>query len=152
VSPKVATDTCDLSAHYLALIVQFRGVNTREPDLESYVIKLEKLGMDDVEVVGGKNASLGEMIRNLGGLGVQVPGGFATTAAAYRDFLKTDKLDERIHGTLKDLDVDDIDALNAAGHTIRNWISRAKLPQRLTEEIRSAWSVMSADRDIAFAV
>jgi pyruvate,water dikinase len=148
----VATDICGLSVHYLPLIVQFRGVNTREPDLESYVIKLEKLGMDDVEVVGGKNASLGEMIRNLGDLGVQVPGGFATTSAAYREFLKADKLDERIHATLKDLDVDDIDALNEAGQTIRNWISRARLPERLMEELRSAWTEMSADRDIAVAV
>ena len=120
--------------------------------MESYVIKLEKLGMDDVEVVGGKNASLGEMIRNLGDLGIRVPGGFATTSAAYRDFLKTDKLDQRIHDTLKDLDVDDIDALNEAGQKIRNWITSTKLPERLVEETRSAWSEMSADRDIAVAV
>ena len=91
----LATKYCGQFAHYLRSIVQFRGVNTREPDLESYVIKLEKLGMDDVEVVGGKNASLGEMIRNLGDLGIRVPGGFATPSAAYRDFLKPDKLDHR---------------------------------------------------------
>ena len=120
--------------------------------MESYVIKLEKLGMDDVEVVGGKNASLGEMIRNLGDLGIRVPGGFATTSAAYRDFLKTDKLDERIHDTLKDLDVEDIDALNEAGQKIRNWITSTELPERLMEETRSAWREMSADRDIAVAV
>jgi pyruvate,water dikinase len=71
--------------------------------LESYVIKLDQLGMQDVEIVGGKNASLGEMISNLGSLGVDVPGGFATTAAAYRDFLRTDGLDKRIDETLRDL-------------------------------------------------
>jgi pyruvate,water dikinase len=116
------------------------------------VIKLEKLGMDDVEVVGGKNASLGEMIHNLGDLGIRVPGGFATTSAAYRDFLKTDKLDEQIHDTLKDLDVDDIDALNQAGQKIRSWITSTELPERLMEETRSAWREMSGDRDIAVAV
>ena len=120
--------------------------------MESYVIRLEKLGMDDVEIVGGKNASLGEMIRNLGGLGVKVPGGFATTSAAYRDFLSTDKLDERIHAALKGLDVDDIDALNETGQSIRNWITGTELPERLMDEIRSAWDEMSAGRDIAVAV
>ena len=120
--------------------------------MESYVIKLEKLGMDDVEIVGGKNASLGEMIRNLGGLGVQVPSGFATTSAAYRDFLETDKLGEQIQGALKDLDVDNIDALNEAGHAIRNWITGTELPKRLMEEIRLAWDEMSAGQDIAVAV
>jgi pyruvate,water dikinase len=120
--------------------------------LESYVIKLEELGMDDVEIVGGKNASLGEMIRNLGGLGVQVPGGFATTSAAYRDFLETDKLGERIHATLKDLDVDNIDTLNEAGHAIRNWITGTELPKRLMDEISTAWNDMAAGRDIAVAV
>ena len=62
--------------------------------MDSYIIQLDMLGMDDVGTVGGKNASLGEMINNLGGLGVQVPGGFATTSAAYLDFLKTDQLGE----------------------------------------------------------
>ena len=120
--------------------------------MESYVIKLEKLGMDDVDTVGGKNASLGEMIRNLGGLGVRVPGGFATTSAAYRDFLKTDKLDERIKAVLGDLDVDDIDALNETGQKIRNWITSTELPKRLMQEIHSAWDEMSAGQDIAVAV
>jgi len=120
--------------------------------LESYVIKLEKLGMDDIEIVGGKNASLGEMISNLGGLGVQVPGGFATTAAAYREFLKTDQLDERINATLNNLDVDDINALNEAGASIRGWIMGTGLPERLMQDIRTAWDEMSAGRDIAVAV
>ncbi len=120
--------------------------------MESYVIKLEKLGMGDVETVGGKNASLGEMIRNLAGMGVQVPGGFATTSSAYGKFLRTDKLDERIHAALKDLDVDDIDALNETGQNIRNWITGTELPARLMDEIRSAWDEMSDGRDIAVAV
>jgi pyruvate,water dikinase len=108
--------------------------------------------MGDVEVVGGKNASLGEMICNLGGLGVDVPGGFATTAAAYRDFLANDGLDKRIHDILADLDVNDIGALTSAGKTIRGWIADTELPERLTTEIREAWTTMCAGREIAVAV
>jgi pyruvate, water dikinase len=120
--------------------------------LEPYVIKLEELGMVDVETVGGKNASLGEMISNLSNLDVSVPGGFATTAAAYRDFLRVDGLDERIRQTLDQLDVDDIGKLTAAGAEIRAWISAAVLPERLTSDIRKAWDEMSGGRDIAVAV
>ena len=120
--------------------------------MEPYVIKLDRLGMNDVETVGGKNASLGEMIQNLSGLGVDVPGGFATTAAAYRDFLKKDGLDGRIHELLDGLDVDDIGALTAAGKTIRDWITATELPQRLMDELRTAWAEMSDGRDIAVAV
>ena len=120
--------------------------------MEPYVIKLDELGMQDVETVGGKNASLGEMISNLGSLGVDVPGGFATTSAAYRDFLKTDGLDERINSTLQDLDVDDIAALKAAGQSIREWIMATKLPERLTADLRQSWDEMSGGKDIAVAV
>jgi pyruvate,water dikinase len=120
--------------------------------LEPYVIKLDELGMNDVETVGGKNASLGEMIRNLSNLGVTVPGGFATTAAAYRDFLKTDDLDKRIKGILDDLDVDDIAALTSAGAEIRSWILATPLPQKLTEDLNAAWAEMSGGNDITVAV
>jgi pyruvate,water dikinase len=120
--------------------------------LQPYVIKLDELGMNDVETVGGKNASLGEMIRNLSNLGVTVPGGFATTAAAYRDFLKTDDLDKRINGILDDLDVDDIAALTSAGAQIRSWILATPLPQKLTEDLNSAWAEMSGGNDITVAV
>ena len=120
--------------------------------MEPYVIKLDQLGMNDVETVGGKNASLGEMISNLGNLGVDVPGGFATTARAYRDFLQTDGLDARIHTLLDDLDVDDVVALADAGKSIRTWITETPLPARLMEEIRKAWEEMSGGREIAVAV
>ncbi len=108
--------------------------------------------MKDVETVGGKNASLGEMIANLSSLGVDVPGGFATTSAAYRDFLKKGGLDDRIHNLLADLNVDDISALTTAGSTIRGWIMEAELPERLMVEIRSAWEEMADGRDISVAV
>ena len=120
--------------------------------MDPYVIKLDELGMNDVETVGGKNASLGEMISNLSGLGVTVPGGFATTAAAYRDFLKVDALDERINTVLADLDVDDIDALAEAGRSIRGWILEQPLPEKLKADIDTAWQALAGDRDIAVAV
>ncbi len=108
--------------------------------------------MGDVEIVGGKNASLGEMISNLSGLGVSVPGGFATTSVAYRDFLKVDDLDKRIKDRLATLDVDDIDALTAAGREIRGWILGAPLPEKLMQAIGGAWDEMSGGKDIAVAV
>jgi len=120
--------------------------------LEQYVIKLAELGMDDVETVGGKNASLGEMISNLSNLGVTVPGGFATTAAAYRKFLSADGLDKRIHSVLDDLNVDDIDALTSAGAAIRGWIMDTPLPEELMRDVEAAWHEMSAGQDIAVAV
>ena len=120
--------------------------------MEPYVIKLAELGMNDVETVGGKNASLGEMISNLSDLGVTVPGGFATTAEAYRAFLATDQLDARISAVLDDLDVDDIDALKHAGQTLRQWIMETPLPERLHKDIESAWQELSAGQDIAVAV
>ena len=120
--------------------------------MEPYVIKLSELRMNDVERVGGKNASLGEMISNLNELGVTVPGGFATTATAYRDFLAADGLDKRIKSVLDDLDVDDIQALTTAGRQIREWILGTPLPERLMQDIRAAWEAMCAGEDIAVAV
>ena len=120
--------------------------------MEPYVIKLAELGMNDVEIVGGKNASLGEMISNLHDLGVTVPGGFATTSAAYRAFLGTDGLDQRISDLLENLDVDDIDALTAAGQSIRDWILDTPLPDRLRSDLEAAWQEMSGGKDISVAV
>ncbi len=120
--------------------------------MEPYVVKFEELGMNDVESVGGKNASLGEMISNLSNLGITVPGGFATTAAAYREFLNADGLDDRIHALLDDLDVDDIDALTDAGSKIRGWVMDQPLPGKLMDAIRIAWDELSGGKDIAVAV
>ena len=120
--------------------------------MNPYVIKFAELGMEDVETVGGKNASLGEMISNLANLGVAVPGGFATTAAAYRVFLSTGGLDQRINALLDELDVDNIDALTNAGSMIRSWILETPLPDALMQEVTSAWEEMSAGNDISVAV
>ena len=115
-------------------------------------MKLSELGMEDVEIVGGKNASLGEMISNLNELGVTVPGGFATTSAAYREFLSNGGLGKKINGVLDNLDVDDIPALTEAGKTIRNWILETPLPDRLMELVEKSWDEMSGGKDIAVAV
>ena len=117
--------------------------------MEPLVIKLAELGMNDVETVGGKNASLGEMISNLSGLGVSVPGGFATTAAAYREFLKTDGLEDRINETLNALDVDDIDSLTKTGKQIRQWVLETELPEKLRRDIEAAWNIGVWRRNVA---
>jgi pyruvate,water dikinase len=108
--------------------------------------------MDDVDIVGGKNASLGEMISKLSNLGVTVPGGFATTAAAYREFLAAGGLDKRIQALLADLDVDNIDALTSAGSTIRKWVLETPLPDKLMQAVSAAWEEMSDGADITVAV
>ncbi|WP_109513585.1 phosphoenolpyruvate synthase [Pseudomonas ovata] len=118
-----------------------------------YVVSLDTLGVHDVEHVGGKNASLGEMISNLAGAGVSVPGGFATTAQAYRDFLELSGLNDQIHAALDALDVDDVNALAKTGAQIRQWIMEAEFPERLNAEIRTAFEQLSAGNpNLAVAV
>ena len=120
--------------------------------MQAYVIPLEQLGMQDVDRVGGKNASLGEMISNLAASDVRVPGGFATTAQAYRDFLAHEGLEARIKATLATLNVDDVVALAKTGEQIRKWIVEAPLPARLEAEIREHYSKLNGDSDASFAV
>ncbi len=113
--------------------------------MADYVVWFKDLGMHDVEKVGGKNASLGEMISDLAHLGVSVPNGFATTAYAYREFLSHSGLAERINSALAQLDVDDVKALAETGAMIRRWIIEAPFPATLEQHIRDAFAVMSAD-------
>jgi pyruvate,water dikinase len=110
--------------------------------------------MNDLDKVGGKNASLGEMIKHLGDLGVNVPGGFATTAEAYRRFLEQSGLAERIGQALDDLDADDTRALAKTGSEIRQWIMDTPMPEDLENAIREAYSKMQQrhGEDIAVAV
>ena len=112
---------------------------------ENYVIWFENLRMTDVESVGGKNASLGEMISQLTEKGVRVPGGFATTAAAYRAFLAHNGLHERITAALDALNVDDVTELARVGKEIRQWILETPFPEQLNTEIANAWNKMVAD-------
>jgi pyruvate,water dikinase len=120
--------------------------------LNAYVIPFERLGMHDVETVGGKNASLGEMIGSLTKLGVQVPGGFATTADAYREFLKQGGLNDRIRAELSGLDVDDVTKLAATGAKIRGWILATSFPPQIEKAVLEELRKMSNGRDIAVAV
>ncbi len=110
------------------------------------------LGMADVPRVGGKNASLGEMISALSRQGIEVPKGFATTADAYRRCLAHQDLDKRINAVLDNLDVDDVEALTAAGREIRTWVEQAPLPADLEEEIRTAYAALGESGEVAVAV
>ncbi|MGY3890708.1 phosphoenolpyruvate synthase [Aeromonas mytilicola] len=112
--------------------------------MQQYVLWYEQLGMQDVERVGGKNASLGEMISNLSGAGVSVPGGFATTAFAFNEFLELSGLNGKIHDLLDSLDVDDIAALNRAGQQIRDWVVDAPFQPALEQAVRAAYDKLSA--------
>jgi len=111
----------------------------------SLVAPFEHLRMSDVEVVGGKNASLGEMISQLAASGVRVPGGFATTAHAFREFLKHGGLAQRINDKLATLNVDDVRALAEAGAQIRGWVVATPLPPALDAAIRAQFALLSAD-------
>lgn len=113
--------------------------------MHNYVLRLEQAGMGDVDKVGGKNASLGEMISQLSDVGVKVPGGFATTAEAFRDFLIFSDLKEKINTALAKLDIDDVVALAAAGSEIRQWILDAELQPELNSAIESAFAELSGD-------
>ncbi|AHE49974.1 phosphoenolpyruvate synthase [Aeromonas hydrophila 4AK4] len=120
--------------------------------MQQYVLWYEQLGMQDVERVGGKNASLGEMISNLSGAGVSVPGGFATTAFAFNEFLELSGLNGKIHDLLDSLDVDDIAALNRAGQQIRDWVVDAPFQPALEQAVRAAYDKLSAGLEASFAV
>ena len=119
--------------------------------MSRYVVPFEAVGMRDVERVGGKNASIGEMIGKLARLGVRVPGGFATTAQAYREFLARDGLAGRIQAALAGLDVDDVGRLAAIGTQIREWILATPFPPALEQQVLEAWTAMGGER-IAVAV
>ena len=122
--------------------------------MEPLVLPFEKLRMNDVDKVGGKNSSLGEMISQLADTGVRVPGGFATTAQAYRDFLAQSGLDNKINAVLDALDVDDVNALVKAGAEIRQWIMETPFPMELTIAITEQYQRLVADSttDMSFAV
>src|ERR1700686_3939127 len=120
--------------------------------MKPYIIPFEQLKNKDVELVGGKNASIGEMISGLASLGVSVPGGFATTSHAYRDFLAQDRLDERIRSVLASLDVDDVERLAVVGKEIRGWMLATPFPARLNDEVLEAWRKMGHGSEFAVAV
>jgi pyruvate, water dikinase len=122
--------------------------------MSEYVIAFEKLRNTDVPEVGGKNASLGEMISQLTSKGVRVPTGFATTAHAYREFLAQDGLADRINAELDKLDVEDVIALAACGSKIREWIMQASFPAALKDAIAEHYATLTASsgQNVTFAV
>jgi pyruvate,water dikinase len=120
---------------------------------DARVIPFERLRNTDVESVGGKNASLGEMISELAEAGIRVPGGFATTATAFREFLASNGLVRRIDDRLGALDVDDVVELARAGAEIRGWVARASLPDALESEVRASYDVLTRGAPgVTFAV
>ncbi|WP_230660102.1 phosphoenolpyruvate synthase [Psychrobacter sp. I-STPA10] len=123
-----------------------------EQTSSTQVINLDKLGKNDIDKVGGKNASLGEMIGHLSDLGVSVPGGFATTADAFNHFLQATGLNEKIKQELQGLNIEDVHALTETGKKIREWIVAQPLPAELEQAIRDAFDSMSGGQDIAVAV
>ncbi len=118
----------------------------------AYVLPFEELRVGDVESVGGKNSSLGEMISQLASAGVRVPTGFATTSLAFRDFLQHNQLDRKISERLVQLNVDDVRALAEAGAEIRSWIEGASFQPRLESEIREAFKALDNSGKGSFAV
>jgi pyruvate,water dikinase len=120
--------------------------------LQPYVIPLDRLGINDIETVGGKNASLGEMITNLAKAGVMVPGGFATTSQAYREFLQHEGLADRIDALVTKLDVGNLQQLAETGLQIRQWLLEAPIPAAVQEQVVSAWNDMSQGQGDDFSV
>jgi len=113
--------------------------------MSEYVISLDKLCMEDVPRVGGKNASLGEMLQNLAPLGVAVPSGFATTSDAYREFLAHDGLQDKINERLRDLDVDNVTELQKTGQEIRDWIMTIPYPKAMEQAIDEAYTALEKE-------
>ncbi len=135
-------------------------MNTGVPDLSVNILWLHDLRLTDLAQVGGKNSSLGEMIGNLAKLGVSVPGGYATTADAFKAFIAHNDLHQRIFDRLATLDVEDVPALTAAGKEIRGWVIDAPLQPDLDADIRTAYAQLckenggaaSNGNDVAVAV
>ncbi len=119
-----------------------------------YIRSLQNVKMSDIDIVGGKNASLGELLNGLSDAGIRVPGGFATTADAYREFLATDDLDQRIDQLLQKLDTDDVESLTIAGRTIRDWIMQTPFSAGFTHAISQAYEALIVEygHEVSWAV
>ena len=122
--------------------------------VQQYVLWYQELGMNDVNQVGGKNASLGEMISNLANAGVKVPGGFATTSYAFNEFLEQSGLEEKIHNALESLDVDDVNELAKVGEQIRNWIIETPFQPALEQAMADSYKKLAGEQgdEASFAV
>ena len=114
---------------------------------KKYILDLAKVKLSDLELVGGKNASLGEMIQNVGGLGVNIPGGFAITVDAYWDFIRFNELDQSIRSLMNDLIKDNLVSLRKTGLEIRQLIRNGEWPENLKEEITTSYTALSQKYD-----
>ncbi len=122
--------------------------------MSKYIAWLASVGIKDINIVGGKNASLGEMIGALSKRGVRVPGGFATTVKAFQDFLSHNNLKTKIDNILTELDINHINELNAAGKQIRHWVLEGEFPQELQDDIIQAYQQLKSELGdrVSFAV
>ena len=120
--------------------------------MKTQIIPLDQLRMSDVGRVGGKNASLGEMMGALLSVGIQVPPGFATTSEAYRSFLDSNNLTKRIQEAIENTDTENITALGETGSKIRGWLLETPLPKTLERDIRAAYEILCASPNMAVSV
>ena len=119
---------------------------------QKYISKFSDISINDIDKVGGKNASLGEMINNLSNLGINVPDGFATTSEAYKLFIKSNSIDKKIQRIINELDVDSIKDLASAGRAIRKLILEAVIPEELEKQIFEAHKNLTKGSALSFAV
>lgn len=120
---------------------------------QQYIVWFKDAGITNIPEIGGKNASLGEMISQLNSAGVKVPGGFATHVAAFHDFMSENQLNERIYGLLATLDVDDVSALAKAGQAIRQWVLNGEFSTTFHEALQQAYAHITAEKpEASFAV
>ena len=111
----------------------------------TYILNLKQVGLDDIEIAGGKNASLGEMINNLSQLGIRIPGGFVITVDAYRKFIEVNKLEQEIHRFIDSIDFNNVESLRRAGLQIRQLIRNSKFPSELSSVIIEQYRLLSAE-------
>ena len=128
-----------------------RNIKTQSKKEQALVLWFENVGMDDVSLVGGKNASLGEMIRQLTPKGISVPGGFATTAYAYRYFIKQAGLESKLRQLFADLDVESLSNLRSRGKQARALILNTPFPAELNDAITEAYSQLCQQYSIDFS-
>lgn len=112
--------------------------------LSTYILDLTQVGLDDIHIAGGKNASLGEMIVNLSGMGIRIPGGFVITVLAYRKFIEENNLDKEIRRLVGTIDFDSVESLRRAGLQIRQLVRNSKFPRELSDSIINAYRELSA--------
>jgi len=111
---------------------------------DKFILNLNQVGIGDIELVGGKNASLGEMLRNLTNLGIRIPGGYVVTVAAYQEFINYNELEDQIKAIIRSTDLNDLDALRQCGQKVRRMVAAGIFPKSITKDITAAYHTLSA--------